>query len=46
MKEPTWRVSKPPTDRQFLTLAIAAGTLHEAVMIVAKWDETVKNSGP
>ncbi len=46
MDEPQWRVSEPPIDRHFLALAIAAGTLNEAAMIVAAWNETVNEWQP
>ncbi len=46
MDEPQWRVTEPPTDRDFLALAIAAGTLNEAVMVVAEWNEAVNEWRP
>ena len=46
MDQPPWRVSEPPTDRHFLALAIAAGTLNEAVMIVAEWNATANEWRP
>jgi len=46
MGEPPWRVSEPPTDRDFLALAIAAGTLNEAVMVFAEWNEAANEWRP
>ena len=46
MDEPPWRVSEPPTDRPFLALAIAAGTLNQAVMVVAEWNEAANEWRP
>jgi hypothetical protein len=46
MDEKPWWVSEPPIDRHFLALAIAAGTLNEAVTIVAAWNETANEWQP
>jgi hypothetical protein len=46
MDEQPWWVSEPPTDRHFLALAIAAGSLNEAAMIVAAWNETADGWQP
>jgi hypothetical protein len=43
---PDWTVEEPPTDRQFLALAVAAGTLDEPVMVVAEWDKAANGWHP
>jgi hypothetical protein len=43
---PDWTVEEPPTDRQFLALAVAAGMLDEPVMVVAEWDKAADGWRP
>lgn len=46
MTADTWILSEPPTDREFLALAVAAGTLNSPVVVVARWNELAKGWQP